>query len=168
MSISAETIEKAKEIFLGDRFMSLEKLSDASEDLLGQKIAFENLKKYAQRGNWSHEKQILHQAEETGDDITKEVEAIRRVLFDQITTANRGGLLIVGETSDDLEAKLNELLEGYPDLDWVKVNPGAVNATWVNAYMNLLDKANIGISSGASAKTSYQQALEIARKASRE
>jgi len=152
MKYSDDIKSKAKDIFVNNPDMTLEKLSKLSQNLLGQKIELEIIKVWSKEDSWHTQRnQIV-----TGPSV--EVEHIRQIVYRQIVAASEGGILITGEAQ---MAEIEKALSGIKGIEIVQFNPN-IDPQLINSYMNLLSKSNVKVSMGnTSAKTSRQQALEL-------
>ena len=131
--------------------LNLQDLSKRSEELFGRKIEHSAVRNYA--SGWEAERNALRGGEV---DVSSEIDDIRRALYRQIIALSEPGLIVTGEIELAKSA-----LAGVPGLSIKET--GTVNHQDVNAYMNLLSKSKYDIKPGASAKTSQQRAIEIAR-----
>lgn len=138
--------------------ISLRELARRSKSLFGVDFTYDDLRVYSTRGKWSGLKSGGDG--ENMDDIGNEVNTIRRVLFRQIVAMSENGLVVHGGTEDlgELVAELKG--RGY---DVELFSPSGLEASLVNSYMNLLQKANFDLGHSTSKKTSQQRVLELLR-----
>lgn len=134
-----------------------------SRDLCGKHVDLDAIKTRSRIEGWEIERNSLKNSSE---DVVSEVHHIRQIVYQQIVAASESGLMLVGEF--DHEAVMR-LLSGIENLKVIKLKPGAVDASMVNAYMNLLTKSNIRLDMvGASGKTSREQGIDLLREAMEE
>jgi hypothetical protein len=92
------------------------------------------------------------------DKISLEINHLRALLYEQIVANAEGGYFVTGDDLD--ETILIETLSRIDGIQIRKINPGSTEPALVNAYMNILSKANIQADTGISAKTSREQVLD--------
>jgi hypothetical protein len=151
---SDELIEAAKAAYLKSN-MSMAELARNSQSLIGQHISLNKLLYYSRRdseGRWD----VLRKA--NPDKVSREINHLRGLLYEQIVANAEGGFFVTGEDLD--EAVLIETLSQIDGIQIRKINPGSTEPALVNAYMNILAKANITTDIGVSAKTSREQVLD--------
>lgn len=151
-----EYIQRAEEIFLSSQ-MTIRELANQSATLLGREISEKHLARIGNSRNW-----YVRRAQEGNPnaDISYELEVIRAIIFQQIQVTAESGLFITGyDNEGDILAALEPL-----GVDVRRINP-EIDASLINAYMNMLSKANIQITPKGTAKTTLEQATEQAREA---
>lgn len=157
---SPEAIRLLKEYYLSS-FCTYKDLATLSESICSQKIAYTNLIEYIRfdpEGDWEVTRNSLQFANR--DDVTQEVNDIRKIVYQQIIALSENGLLLVGDID---ESDVKKRLEGL-DIKLVRIRPGGVDGNLVNAYMNLLQKSNIPINApGSSSKTPLEQGIDLIR-----
>lgn len=162
---SPDILARLKNAYLDNPSLSFEDLAARSAELVGQAISLERLKVYARTdptGNWYVERN-RKLGTGGGTDIVEEINFIRRMVFEQIMFSHTSGLLLCGDFDKD---EVTEYLDAqFPSIDIVDIRPGGLDPALVNSYMGLLSKSKFDLNLTSSAKTSYEQALEIARKA---
>jgi hypothetical protein len=151
---SDELIEAAKAAYLKSN-MSMAELARNSASLIGQHVTLNKLLYYSRRdpeGRWD----VLRKARP--DKISLEINHLRALLYEQIVANAEGGYFVTGDNLD--ETILIETLSRIDGIQIRKINPGSTEPALVNAYMNILSKANIQADTGISAKTSREQVLD--------
>ncbi len=160
-------ITAARQVFI-DGDMSMQKLADSSEELLGQEIGVDRLKQLSisdARGNWRVARQ--HQNALLAKDVSEEVESIRQLTYQQLIMSSTSGLYLQGKPGE-LEAVRQIVNDECPDIKIVNINPRGVEPALLNAYMNLLAKSKTPITSRVDARTELQKAMEVSRQAIKE
>lgn len=151
-----ELIGNVQEFYVSNPGLSARAISDMSEKIFGRSISTDLIKGWIQKGGW----QALRNATSsvTSEEIAQEVNAIRKIVYQQIVNNASGGILIRGDVPyDEIAARL----EG---LDLILVYVESTDPQLVNAYMNLLAKSKLDLNlSSGSAKTPRQQVIEEAR-----
>lgn len=165
-AVHADAIAKLETFFLANPAVDIRKLSGMSEEICGKKVEYEFIKSQARDGNWVERRNALNKKPE--NDISSEVDHIRRIVYSQIVSANESGILITSDEANLLETAVR-LLEGIEGIRIVRIKPGAVDATMVNAYMNLLSKTNANLNLGTTnGKTEREQAFDMFEQAQKE
>lgn len=165
-NFSEDLLARLKAYYLANPGLSMEAISELSEQLVGQHVPSDRLKVYAKNdktGNWFVERNRREGAGQTNKDIIEEIHNIRRMVYEQLVSSHQSGLLLLGDFDHD-EVTLY-LAKRFPNIDFVEIRPGSIDPALINAYMGLLSKSKANLDITSSAKTSYEQALELARKA---
>lgn len=160
--LNPEVVEQARALYVAGG-VTLEQIAEQSKSLFGQEIPYETLRVIARNNSkiWTVERNA-----ETSD-ISGEVDEIRRIIFEQIVTESQEGYFVALDDLDRAEEVYDMLFDmqvEYPGAikgDIKRIKPRGVDHNLVNAYMNLLSKSKIDINIGASAKTSFEQVVEL-------
>ncbi len=153
-----EYFDRAREIYIQNNF-TLKDLANRSESLLGQKISYDALKDRAEVDNWEGLRQVRPNNGQASD-VGEELELLRQILFQDIQMSAKDGLFLHGEFDEAL------VLEFLKEVDGVTVEryrPDGVDPQKINAYMNIIQKANINIAPRGTGKTTREQALDMIR-----
>ena len=157
-----EIIQRAEHAYVEDG-ISLESISELSQDLLGMKVPFDTIKLWSKDYHWRKKK---IEKENRGDNkpvdsVVDEVNVIRKIIFEEIVAKSRSGLMVTGDNID--EARV--ILDGIEGIDIREVSPTGTDSSLINSYMNLLSKAKVDFTNmGRSAKTTRQQVMDLAKK----
>lgn len=155
-----DALNQLKTFALANPAVPIEQIALRSKSICGQEISYDRLKIYAERdpdGPW-----LIQRSAQKTDDVSSEVNHVRRIVYSQIVAQNEGGLLLTGDFD---EQALTEMFEGTT-VKISRVNPNSADAALINAYMNLLSKSNVNFSLGdTSGRSSREQVIEEARKA---
>lgn len=164
---NSEVAISLRTFFLANPSMDLRQLARLSESICGQEVPYEKVKELAGRENWEVQR-AAKKGDEEVDDVLAEVQHIRRMVYQQMVVANEAGLLVTGlpemlETASNLLGSLGE------NVKVVRIRPGGLDASMVNAYMNLLAKTNMNLNmKSGSGKTGRQEAIELSVEADKE
>ena len=151
-----ELVGNVQEFYVNNPGLSSRAIADMSEKVFGRHISPDTIKDWIQRGGWQALRNGASSA--SSEEISREVNDIRKIVYHQIVNNASGGILIRGDVSYE---EVLERLEGFEvTLVYVEsTDPGLVNA-----YMNLLAKSKLDLNlSTGSAKTPRQQVIEEAR-----
>lgn len=161
--ISPEYFARAKKIYIeGD--MSFNALSSMSKQLIGCHIPTEDIKKKSQydpEGTWLVLREKYKAANSTVTNVGSKVNHLIEITYSQIVAESvRGGLTLVGDFDRE---EVKKLLKGIEGLEILEVR-GGVQPALLNAFMTLLDKSGIKLSSlQANRMVGREQALAAIR-----
>lgn len=150
-----ELIGNVQEFYVNNPQLSVRTIAEMSEKVFGRHISPDTLKDFVQRGGWQA---LRNSSAVSSEEISREVNDIRKIVYHQIVNNSSGGILIRGDVSYD------EILERLDGLEVTLVYIENTDPGLVNAYMNLLAKSKLDLNlSSGSAKTPRQQVIEEAR-----
>lgn len=159
--LNAEMVEILKNHYVTSD-LTVDKLAGMSKKLVGKQIPRETINTYVKRNMWNVERNRIRS--EKGSDagkIQQELDEIRELVYKQIVQGAKKGLFLTGDFDRE---EVMELLSGIDGVEVSKINPRGIEPSWVNAYVNLLDKSKVIDNlkpSGVSGKTALQQAEEL-------
>jgi hypothetical protein len=159
---SEEAVLRAEEAYLNNPGLTLDKLSEQSEQVIGEFIPADKIKRWSMERGWSAKRgRAALPLEE--DDVAEEVRQLRKAIYRQIVAESESGLMLSGEFD---VGSVENILADVDGVTVTRISPRGIDAALVNAYKGLLQISNVDLSdAGKSGKTERQQGIEVAKEA---